>query len=282
MTAPAATKVVDGPPAGFPAQGRRSTFSGILIACLALIGTIALTLLGIWQLERRVWKLDLIDRVEQRIHAAPEPLPAPSTWAQINAADDAYRRIRVRGRFLHDREALVQAVTALGSGFWVLTPLVAADGVTVLVNRGFVPPERRDTATRRQAQSQGEVEVTGLMRVTEPKGAFLRNNDPTSDRWYSRDVAAIATARGLEVVAPFFIDADANPEGWPRGGLTVVAFPNNHLVYALTWFALAMMLAVAALYILREQWRSRDNDLDIDLEIATGPIPGHIGCCRRA
>jgi len=58
---------------------------------------------------------------------------------------------------------------------------------------------------------------------------------------------------GLSEVAPFFIDADAtaNPGGYPVGGLTVVDFSNNHLVYALTWFALAVLSAVGAALTLR-------------------------------
>ena len=132
-------------------------------------------------------------------------------------------------------------------GFWVLTPFETRDGFTVLINRGFVPRDRRDPATRAAAQIAGETTVTGLLRVTEPNGAFLRTNDPAADRWYSRDVAAIAKARGLFDVAPYFIDAGpaANPGGLPIGGLTVVSFYNSHLIYAVTWFALALMLAAA-------------------------------------
>ena len=87
----------------------------------------------------------------------------------------------------------------------------------------------------------GNAVVTGLVRLTEPGGRFLRANQPSADRWYSRDVAAIAAARDLGKVARFFIDADAtpNPGGLPIGGLTVVSFRNSHLVYALTWFGLA-------------------------------------------
>ncbi|KRC82784.1 hypothetical protein ASE13_05280 [Sphingomonas sp. Root241] len=213
------------------------------------------TALGVWQIERRAWKLDLIARVDARIHAPAAPLPARADWVRVNARDDAYRHVRVTGSFLHDRETLVQAVTERGAGFWVLTPLRTAEGI-VLVNRGFVPPERRDPA-RRHAR-QGPVTVTGLLRMSEPGGAFLRSNDPATGRWYSRDVAAITRTRGLGDVAPFFVDADAtpNPGGYPVGGLTVVAFPNNHLVYALTWFGLAALSAWGAALILRKARRN--------------------------
>jgi surfeit locus 1 family protein len=223
------------------------------LAGLCLAGVIGLIALGVWQLERRTWKLALIDRVDRRVHASPQPIPAPAAWPAINAAGDEYRRVTVTGQFMHEREALVQAVTDDGRGFWVVRPLRTASGDVVLVNRGFVPPERRAAATRGEGDPQAGVTVTGLLRMTEPKGAFLRTNDPASDRWYSRDVAAIAAARGLSQVAPFFIDADATPNagGYPIGGLTVIAFPNNHLIYALTWFALAFMLTGAYLRIVR-------------------------------
>nr|WP_249137967.1 SURF1 family protein [Bradyrhizobium canariense] len=215
------------------------------LTVLSLTAFVLLIALGIWQIERRAWKLALIDRVEQRVHAPAQPIPSSASWPAVSAAADEYRHVRVTGRFLHDRETLVQAVTELGPGYWVMTPLKRDDGTLVLVDRGFVPSERRDASTRRDGNPQGQVEITGLLRVTEPKGGFLRNNVPQHNRWYSRDVAAIAAARGLDHVAPFFVDADAGSQSGsgPTGGLTVISFPNNHLIYALTWFALAFMLA---------------------------------------
>lgn len=210
-----------------------------LSACCAVFA-LAFAALGVWQLERLAWKLDLIARVDARIHAAPRP--PPPDWAAVNLRDHEYQRIRVRGVLLNDRETLVQAVTDLGPGWWVMTPL-ATDAGIILVNRGFVPGERRDLSTRREGAPDGPVTLTGLLRLTEPQGGFLRSNDPAAGRWYSRDVAAIARARHLTGVASVFIDVDAtpNPGGYPVGGLTVVRFRNAHLVYALTWFALSAL-----------------------------------------
>jgi surfeit locus 1 family protein len=230
-------------------EAARGTVRSQLLPILALLGIAGLLALGVWQIERRAWKVALIDRVEQRLHALPEPMPASASWPAINAANAEYRRVTVTGHFLHDRETLVKAVTEEGAGFWVLTPLQTAEGTVVLINRGFVPPERRDPISRRDGNPREDVSVTGLLRMREPRGGFLRSNDPAGDRWYSRDVSAIAAARGLPNAAPFFIDADAtpNPGGYPLGGLTVVRFHNNHLIYALTWFGLALMLAGALL-----------------------------------
>lgn len=209
--------------------------------------------LGIWQVERLAWKRALIARVETRLHAASTALPSPGNWGAITERD-AYRRVRVVGTFDHANETLVQAVTEQGGGFWVMTPLRTAQGV-VLINRGFVPTDRRAPASRRAGQVAGPITLIGLLRTSEPGGAFLRSNDPASGRWYSRDVAAIASARHLSPVAPFFIDAGKapNPGGYPIGGLTVVRFSNNHLVYALTWFGLALLCLSAVVLTLRKR-----------------------------
>jgi len=214
----------------------------LIVACLVA--------LAIWQVHRRAYKLDLIARVEARVHAAPMPAPELGSWTQVSATADEYRRVFVTGRWIEDRSTLVQAVTELGGGYWVMTPLAQDDGTTVLVNRGFVPTAERDPASWRPLSS-APVTVTGLLRMSEPGGAFLRANDPASNRWFSRDVAMIAAARGLDKVAPYFIDSERAPgtAGLPVAGLTVIAFSNNHLVYALTWGTLALMAAAWAVFV---------------------------------
>jgi len=247
-------------PASPPKNGPRPAGRLAILGLAALLAIGSLLSLGWWQIERRAWKLQLIERVEQRVNAAPVALPTPGHWPQVSASSDEYRRVRVSGRFMHERETLVQALSELGAGFWVLTPLLQADGSIVLVNRGFVTPAQREHAGRAPGEPRGEVSVTGLLRISEPRGGFLRRNDAADKRWYSRDVVAIAQAHGLpaERVAPFFIDAAKEPgaaDGQPIGGLTVIEFRNNHLGYALTWFVLAALVAGAAWIVMREELR---------------------------
>jgi surfeit locus 1 family protein len=236
-------------------HARKWRFVLLILFCVFGIGVF--TALGVWQVQRRTWKLALIDRVEQRVHAPPVAAPGPLQWSQLDRAKAEYVAVQVTGRFLNDRETLIEASTARGMGFWVVTPLEARDGFTVLVNRGFVPRDHRDPATRTEGQIDGVTTVTGLLRITEPGGGFLRSNDPATDRWYSRDVQVISKARGLEHVAPYFIDAGSAPNtgGLPIGGLTVVSFYNNHFVYAVTWFTLALMLAVALFRVVTVRYR---------------------------
>ncbi|NGY04214.1 SURF1 family protein [Solimonas terrae] len=241
----------------------RSVAALLLLALLALTLFAGFVALGTWQVHRRSWKLDLIARVDQRLHAAAVSAPERGQWPTINRDRDEYRHVVVDGELLNDHETFVQAVTEHGPGFWLLTPLRTREGSVVLINRGFVDARHRAPDTRVAAQFQGSVHVSGLLRFSEPGGAFLRHNDPAAHRWYSRDVAAIATAQGLPAadVAPYFIDADErpNPGGWPIGGLTVVHFHNSHLIYAITWYTLALMVAGAAFGLGRYEWRLRQG-----------------------
>jgi surfeit locus 1 family protein len=219
------------------------------VALLVAAGIVFLVLmgLGIWQVQRLGWKTDLITRVDARVAADPMLAPPPTDWRGLTAENAEYRKVSVRGEYRPDSDVLIQAVTEQGAGFWVMTPFVTRDDWTVLVNRGFVAADRRDV----RPLQQGLQSVTGLLRLSQPDGAFLRANDPDAGRWYSRDTQAIAASLGLSNVAPYFIDADRTGDGQPVGGLTVIAFRNPHLTYALTWFAMAGGLLILVIYALR-------------------------------
>lgn len=249
---------------GAPAQRWRQAVL-TLVGIALFLGFIAL---GTWQVQRRAWKLTLMERVEQRAHAAPTPVPPSSQWLQVNAADHEYLTVSLQGRWLAEKTVLTQAVTELGAGFWVMTPLQQDDGTQVLVNRGFVPQDQRNQwlATPLPAATPAAATVSGLLRMTEPGGGFLRSNDPAQQRWYSRDVVTISQALQLPRAAPFFVDAGlpglygnsaapAPTSPWPRAGMTVIRFHNSHLVYALTWYGLALMVAGAGWYVARYERR---------------------------
>ncbi|MGV1818784.1 SURF1 family protein [Agrobacterium sp. CG160-95] len=233
---------------------RRIRPAAIVVLLLTIVLTGFLLALGTWQVQRLLWKLDLIERVEARAHAAPVDAPAAREWpALADPAEYEYRRVKLSGTFLNDKEVQVYTVSDLGPGYWVMTPLRRDDGSNIIVNRGFVPSDKRDPSSRREGEPTGQVEIVGLMRAPETGGLFLRTNDPANRRWYSRNIPQISQASGLSGVAPFYVDADAtpNPGGLPVGGKTMLTFPNNHLSYAITWYILAAMVIAAGWYVLR-------------------------------
>jgi surfeit locus 1 family protein len=214
-------------------------YPGLTIACALLFA--GLCGLGMWQLERLQWKLALIARVNSHMAAAPLPLGQIMT---LQADEAQYRRVSLKGRFDHAREAYVFTTDAGAAVYHVLTPFTTDDGKVVMVDRGEVPKEKLDPATRASGNVAGEVQVTGVWRVPDAPGAFTPLPDPGKRIWYARDLAGIAAADHLVLAAPVVIEADAaaNPGGWPKGGQTVVSFRNQHLSYAVTWFGLAFCL----------------------------------------
>ena len=231
-----------------------------------LVGMTALTAcvlallvgLGVWQLKRLAWKEGLIAHIEARSTAAPITLRQAVEVARNG--DASYLRVRVEGRFLNDKERYLYALSDGTAGWDVITPLATAGGDMVLVDRGFVPDALRDPASRPQGQMEGVVAVTGLVRAPETKDTFIPDNDPARNRWFWRDLAGMAGSMfpgGTTGVAPFFLDAERSevPGGWPRGGQTRLALPNDHLQYAITWFALAFCIVVIYAFYVRSRLR---------------------------
>jgi len=227
---------------------------------LALPALAILLALGTWQMERKVWKEDLIAKIEARIHQPPVPLAEA-----LAQSDDSleYARVRVRGTFLHGAEQFLwEPDPRLGPGFHVVTPLRLGDGRFILVNRGYVTEALKAPSVRREGQVAGEVEVIGLLREAPVRGTFDPDRDSRTGVWHWRDLDGMAgAALGPETgkVVRLFLDAEAvpaNPGGWPRGGATRLTLPNRHLEYALTWYGLAATLVAVLAAFLIGRWRA--------------------------
>jgi surfeit locus 1 family protein len=208
-------------------------------AVLVLIG------LGVWQVERLFWKRDLIAQRDAMVAAAPVSPPRTPADAKANQ----FRHVGVEGLLLNDKEIFLAASSDAGrSGYHVLTPLREADGRVMFINRGFIPLDLKNPIKRPAGQLAGTVRIDGLLRVppAQKPSWFLPDNRPDLDLWFWVDLPAMAKAAGVENVEPFYIDADKrpNPGGWPQGGVTRLELPNDHLQYAITWFALAIALIV--------------------------------------
>jgi surfeit locus 1 family protein len=229
----------------------RSPARGLLLpAILTVLATAVLIGLGTWQMQRLHWKEGLLAEIAERTQAPPLTIASSSDIARLSSGPDEYRRVAVTGTFRNEDSVQVYALLGEprgrfgGAGAWVITPLVLDDGGIVLVNRGFVPAERRDPATWSDPVPQGRLVVTGLLRAPEQPNLFTPADDPPKRSFFSRDPAPIAAALGLREVAPFTVDADASGAAGalPQGGETRLTFDNRHLEYALTWYGLAAAL----------------------------------------
>lgn len=209
---------------------------------LTLSMLVVLVGLGTWQLQRLEWKTQLI--AERDAGLAAPPLPLPVDDAALAALE--FRKVTASGRFLHEHELYVGSRTNKGAaGYHVLTPLRVADGTVLLVNRGWVPLDRRDPASRQAGQMTGPVTVTGILRVNAHAGWLTPENQPADNLWFRYDLPAMSAATDLSL-RPAILEADAAeiPGGLPVGGQFRAEIPNRHLEYALTWYALAVVLIV--------------------------------------
>lgn len=211
---------------------------------IAGVGVVTLLVLGTWQIFRMVEKQEINGLRAQRLAAPVAVLPTrlddPLAWE--------FRRVTARGTLNHTRELYLPCRSQRGNdGTCILVPLMRADGLPVLVNRGWVPPERKDPARRPDAQPAGEVSFDGVLRVAQQRTRFMPDNDPGRNVWFAYDLPAMAKALGIAEFAPFYIESAIDPRAppfAPVGGQTRFQLPDNHLGYAFTWFALAIALAV--------------------------------------
>ncbi len=221
----------------------------------SLTGVAVLIGLGTWQIERLHWKEALIAERSAAVSAPPAELPR--TLEAARPLD--FHRVRAKGVFLHDREVLVHAIERRSgaAGYLVLTPMRLDDGAVVLVERGWAPADKREAASRAQGNPTGEIAVDGLLRLApaEKPGSFIPANDPGRGEWFWIDLPAVTRAAGVPEALPFYVEAGPAPDpgGLPVGGQANTELPNDHLQYAITWYALAAALAVIYLLLVRRE-----------------------------
>jgi surfeit locus 1 family protein len=208
-------------------------------ALLILLG------LGVWQVQRLHWKEGLIAQRDAAVTASP--IAPPRSFDEARGLE--FHHIVAEGVFRNDKELYLAASSDSGeAGYQVVTPLVMSDGRKMFVNRGFVPSELKDPAKRAAGELVGTQRVVGLLRLPPPTkpSFFLPDNRPDLNLWFWVDLPAMAKAAGVADPVPFYVDADnsRNPGGWPKGGITRLDLPNDHLQYAITWFSLAVALIV--------------------------------------
>lgn len=239
---------------------------GVLDATVFTVAGVAILVgLGIWQLDRKTWKENLIATVTARLVRAPENLAPRPNWGELTQGNDEYRRVTFSAEFLPGEEALVYTAGSSfrpdihGAGYWVFAPARLPGGSIVVINRGFVPQSRKDPATRAEGAPLGPTDIVGVLRWPEARGTFTPADEPRNNVWYARDVTAIAAAKKWDSAASFYVEQEAPvpPGGFPSPGKLSLSLPDNHLQYALTWFGLALGLAGVYVVWLAGQLRRR-------------------------
>jgi surfeit locus 1 family protein len=214
---------------------------GFTLLCLPLFAL--LLSLGVWQLQRLHWKLDLIAQIQRNMHA---PAISLDQALKLGLERAQYRRVAVTGTLDNAKESYVYTTGLQGRpGYHILTPLLLAGRIAVIVDRGYVPLALRDPASRPGSEPGGIVQIVGVLRTSDKPNLFTPRANLRERVWFARDVEAMAGCDHLRLAAPIVLEAVATSgQKWPRGGQTRIDLPNDHLQYALTWFLLAAALLV--------------------------------------
>lgn len=211
--------------------------------------------LGHWQLERKIWKEEVLQQISSRTKSEPLDLDLFLKQKKItehlrSPTDLDYYPIKIRGHYLHNKEMFYYAPDQnFGSGYHLYTPFqIKGSDKILMVNRGFVPDPNKDQKSRADNLDEGEVEISGLLRSPGKQTLFVPNNDIARNLWFWRDLEGMMRTSFGEnppPYYPFFLDTfKQKKEGWPQGGVTLLNLPNRHLEYALTWFGLAFALFI--------------------------------------
>ena len=225
--------------------------------------------LGVWQVQRRVEKHALIAALTERLAAEPVLLPASSEWSKLTAPTDEFRRVHFRATYENGADAMVYSSGSAvrddvsGPGTWAFIPARLESGEIVVINAGFVQNTMQDRAQQDRAVVRlitGEAaELTGYIRFPESAGLLTPSANAEKRLWFTRDHLAMARTigwgNGGKTIAPFYIDLEQPmpPSGNPKPGPLRVHLKDDHLQYAITWFALAGAVLIAFLV----WWRGR-------------------------
>lgn len=231
------------------ADARPSRSRSVVALLVGILGVALLFALGTWQVERLHWKEGILRQIDERTHSPPQAVDAIADIAKLGGDVDYYP-VAARGRFLNAAERFFLSTFGGDAGWNVYVPMDLGGNRFVWVNRGFVPYDRKDPSTRRAGLVEGGTDVAGLARnvATEKASWLVPNNDVAKNQFFWKNLAEMGVGTKLPpgaAILPFVIDAGPGraPGGWPVGGTTVIDIPNNHLQYAITWYALALALA---------------------------------------
>jgi surfeit locus 1 family protein len=262
----------------------------ILSHIFVLACVVAFVNLGLWQLRRLDERKHYNAQVRAAEAQAPEPIGAllpdgaGSTTEQVDGV--VYRTVDVTGTYSVDQQVLVQNRTNGGApGYWVLTPLVQADGTAVVINRGWIPFSYTvDGPWTDFDPPTGTVSVRGMLQIPQvrPTSGLITGPRDAPDG-VLRSLARVDVPRLQQQVdeqlLPIYVNLQAqqpaqagpSPEPLPAPELS----EGPHLNYAGQWFIFALLTLIVYPLLLRRHARRRlEGNPDEHSEIVDLDAPG--------
>jgi len=195
--------------------------------------------LGTWQLYRLQWKLELIQEITFGLKSSP--------IEYSNSIKKNYQRVNATGKFNFDKQIYLYSLNDSGKpGYDVITPFRTNKNENVLVNRGWIDKELKENASI-NPEVKSEQEIVGLLRKIYKPNIFKPDNDLINNIWFSINLEDLKAVTG-EQFYDFIIFLENNQSKTPLPRKINIDVPNNHLKYAITWYAISISIIFYYLY----------------------------------
>ena len=200
--------------------------------------------LGTWQLYRLQWKLELISEITLGLKSSP--------IQYSNAIKKNYQRVNARGKFNFDKQIYLYSLNNNGKpGYDVITPFTTNNNENVLVNRGWIKKELKGNS-KINTKKESDQEIIGLMRKIYKPNIFKPANDVQKNIWFSINLDDLKEITGKQF-SEFVIFLEDKQVKSPLPKKISIEVPNNHLKYAITWYAISISIIFYYLYFRRKK-----------------------------
>ena len=217
------------------------------IVFIGFAGTACLLYLGKWQIDRLYWKLDVLKKIDQKIAAAPVPLPAePSEKVH------KYLSVEISGQFLQESIRVLASKKRYGAGYRIIH-VFRTNGRRLLVDLGFVGLE-----TDYDVDLINDISLVGNLHWPDEVDNFTPEPDLENNIWFARNVERVASALKTEPILLILKDSTLKDQNIKPMPIDTTHIPNDHLQYAITWFSLAIIWALMSCLFI---WTTRQKAL---------------------
>lgn len=203
------------------------------IVFIGFAGTACLLYLGKWQIDRLYWKLDVLNKIDQKIAAAPVPLPV-----EPSESIHKYLSVEISGQFLQESIRVLASKKRYGAGYRIIH-VFRANGRRLLVDLGFVGLE-----TDYDVDLINDISLVGNLHWPDEVDNFTPEPDLENNIWFARDVERVASALQTEPILIILKDSTLKDQNIKPMPIDTTHIPNDHLQYAITWFSLAIIWAL--------------------------------------
>ena len=203
------------------------------IVFIGFAGTACLLYLGKWQIDRLYWKLDVLKKIDQKIAAAPVPLPV-----EPSESVHKYLSVEISGQFLQESIRVLASKKRYGAGYRIIH-VFRTNGRRLLVDLGFVGLE-----TDYDVDLINDISLVGNLHWPDEVDNFTPEPDLENNIWFARNVERVASALQTEPILIILKDSTLKDQNIKPMPIDTTHIPNDHLQYAITWFSLAIIWAL--------------------------------------